>query len=361
MRYVQSCRGRARTRSARGRRWRVGGGGRPAGRARPRARPARRRRHRRSGCRSRRSPVSMRTVRPVSGSIRVSSPTSTRVSSRGSVISIARTVCRPAIALISRRQSCGAAEVRDDDDESGAGARGSDHAERSLHRGRTAALVRRFGVERAEQAGEPDPAAGGRRDRFALARAEGDDAEAVGPSSDEATHHERRTLGHVGLAPVGGAELHRGGLVEEHPRGHLPVRHVLADLRGEASGGGVPVDAADVVARLVGTEPVELEAFAETAAAVVAGHPATDASGQRDLEPSDEVVRDRARGRDGRGFEPVRPRRPGPRSAARRSRRRPCHARHAEISPAMSRDGARTRVSTRATIESGVIPSARAA
>ena len=124
--------------------------------------------------------------------------------------------------------------------------------------------------------------------------------EPVAAPRGEAADDERGALGHVGLAPVGRPEVHRRGVVEQEPGRQLAVRHVLADVRGERPGGGVPVDLADVVARLVRPDAVELEAVAAADAAVVAGHPATDATVQRQLELADQPVGDGARPRPGR-------------------------------------------------------------
>jgi len=88
-------------------------------------------------------------------------------------------------------------------------------------------------------------------------------------------------------------------VVEQEPGGQLAVGHVLADLRDQRPGGGVPIDPADVVARLVRTDPVELEALAVAATEVVATHPATHPPVERQLELAHEPVGDRARARPG--------------------------------------------------------------
>ena len=154
-----------------------------------------------------------------------------------------------------------------------------------------------------------------------------------------------------------------GELVEQEPRGQLPVRHVLADLRDERPGGGVPVDLADVVAGLVRTDAVELQAGAVAATEVVAAHLAADPPVERQLELADEPVGDRAG--PGPGRRPVAPADAGQvggrRSSAGPRRGRPDRRRHAVGSTAISRRGAGTSERTRSMIVSAVIPSARAA
>ena len=144
-------------------------------------------------------------------------------------------------------------------------------------------------------------------------------------------------------------------MVEQEPGRELAVRHVLADLRDERAGGGVPVDLADVVAGLVRAEAVELQARAVAATEVVAAHLATDAPVERQLELPDEPVGDRAG--PGPGWRPVTP------ADASEVGARTLRAgdRHAVGSTAISRRGAGTRVRTRSMMVSGVMPSASAA
>ena len=92
------------------------------------------------------------------------------------------------------------------------------------------ALLGRLGRERPEQP-EHAVAAAGRRDDGLAAGAERDDAESVRAARHEAPDDQRGAFGHVGLAAIGGPEVHRCRGVEQQPRGELPVRHVLADLR----------------------------------------------------------------------------------------------------------------------------------
>ena len=248
--------------------------------------------------RSRRSAVSTRSVRPVSGSISVSSPTSTSSVSRGSPISIGedRVAARDlgqGGAPVERP-----AEVGHDRHETRARARRGDRVQGPCQRRRAGTFLGRVGREDPQQAEHPVASAGRWRDAIA-GRPERDHAEPVRAAGDESADDEGRALGDVGLAPVGRPEVHRGRLVQHDPGGQLAIRHVLADLRDEAAGRGVPVDPADVVAGLIGPEAIEVEPLAKATAAMVAGQPATRATGQGDLEATDELVRDRAGSRPG--------------------------------------------------------------
>ncbi len=218
------------------------------------------------------------------------------------------------------------------------------------------AFLGRFVGERPEQAEHAVPTTGGRPDDRASARtAEGDHAEPIGAAGDEAADDEGGALGHVRLAPVGGAEVHRRGAVDEQPGRQLAVGHVLADLRDAAARGGLPVDAPDVVARLVRPDAVELQAGAKAQPAVVADEASPRASGQGDLQPADEVLGDRARtGSCGAALPPGEP---GEVAAARRVEG------HAVAAPWLARSscGAGTRLRTRWMTLSGVMPSVRAA
>ncbi len=133
--------------------------------------------------------------------------------------------------------------------------------------------------------------------------------------------------------------------VEEQPGRQLPIRDVLADLRDEAACRRVPVDPPDVIAGLVGPEPVELEADAQAQPAVVAGHAAADPSRQREFEAPDEVVRDWPRA--------------GPRGGS-AAASDTGEIGHAVGSAAKSSCGALTRPRIRATTKSGVMPSVSA-
>ena len=308
----------------------------------------------RNVARSRRSAVSTRRVRPVSGSMSVSSPTSTRSVSRGSATSIARTVWRPATGGQGGAPVERSAEVGHDRHETRARARCRDGAQGVRQGGDAGALLGRVARQGPQQAQHPLAPAGGWRDALAV-RPEGDDPEPVRAPGHEPTHHERRALRDVGLAPVGRPEVHRGRLVQHDPGGELAIRHVLADLRDVAAGRGVPVDPANVVAGLIrragdrGPAPPRSR-----------GRDGRRAAGH----PRGESGRPRGGGRARRRWGPVRggpacaaDRRPRARSTVMPWPRPPA----ATPTPARSRCGAGTRPSTRSTTESGVMPSVSAA
>ncbi len=305
-------------------------------------------------CRRDRSPVSTRRVRPVSGSTRVNSPTSTSCSSRGSVTSSAMTAWRPGDVRQRADPVARSAEVRDDHDDPAGAARGTDQGQGLGRGGQTAALVGAFIGHGPDQAEHPASATGRRQDGLPPG-AEGDDAEAIAASGGEPADDQRRALGDVRLAAVRRPEVHRRGVVEEEPRRQLTVRHVLADLGLGGPGGGVPVDASDVVAGLVRTDPVQLHAGASAAAEVVAAHLAADAAGHRQLQLADQPLGDGPGPGTCRGSfasaEPTEIGRGGARGAFG----------HADVSTAISSRGAGTRVRTRSMTVSAVTPSARAA
>ena len=141
-----------------------------------------------------------------------------------------------------------AAEVGDDDDEAaraGGVARAAQRAPRARSRPRRRARARRAAA-RACRAARRGPGAAGRR---AGPRRRRRDAEPVAAAGRDVADRERDALGDVGLAPVGGAEAHRGRHVEHEPGGQRPLGDVDAHVRLLQPGGDVPVDVADVVAR----------------------------------------------------------------------------------------------------------------
>ena len=99
---------------------------------------------------------------------------------------------------------------------------------------------------------------------------------AVAPLGREVADRQRDALGDVRLAAVGGAEGHRRRDVEQEPRGQGTLGDVDPDVRDRRPGGDVPVDPADVVARLVRPDLGELGATAEVVRPVVAGQQAAD-------------------------------------------------------------------------------------
>ena len=90
----------------------------------------------------------------------------------------------------------------------------------------------------------------GRRQRGSLG-AERDEPEPVPAPRRGVADRERDAFGHVGLAPLGRAERHRGRRVEDEPGDEDALGELDADVRLAGAGGDVPVDPADVVAGLV--------------------------------------------------------------------------------------------------------------
>ncbi len=235
---------------------------RELGARRPRAR---RRRPRRRRCRSRRSPVSTRSVRPGLG---VDEGQLADVDER----LLARVddldgEDRVAAGDLGQRRAASRAAPRKSemiDDEAGGRARRGDDAQSA--RGIEVAPPPSSGGSAGERAEQAEHARRGRRpagvDALA-AGAEGDDAEAVARVGRRSAR--RRAPRPRPRRPCAGRRSRSAStadVVEQEPRGQLAVRHVLADLRDEAAGRGVPVDAPDVVARLVRPDAVELEAVA---------------------------------------------------------------------------------------------------
>ena len=181
-----------------------------------------------------------------------------------------------------------------------------------------------------DQAEHPAATTGGRQDGLATGP-EGHDPEAVAATSGEATDDERGAFGDVRLAAVRRPEVHRRGVVQQEPRGQLAVRHVFADLGLGGAGGGVPVDAADVVARFVRPDPVQFDAGAAAATQVVAAHLTADTAGHRELQLTDEALGDGAGPGSSRGaFPPAEPSRDRRRRRAGRLRSRGRLHRHLE-------------------------------
>ena len=150
--------------------------------------------------------------------------------------------------------------------------------------------------QHAEQSLPPLP----RRPDDRSAVAEGGDCEPVAAPRSDVPERDRRALGHVPLAPVGGAERHRRGGVEQDPRHERPLGDEGADVRDAGSGRHVPVDQPHVVGRLVRPHLGELGAFAERASAVIAGEQSVDPAAHRDVEPPERRRRHRPRAGTGR-------------------------------------------------------------
>ena len=178
----------------------------------------------------RRLRVSTCTWRPVSGSTSHSSPAGTSSCSRGSTISTAITPWRARSARIGPSQS--------------RSPRKSETITTSPRWRPSAAVVlsaapsevapapspsgsRRSSASSAEQA----EAALARAQDPRLAAAEGDHAEPVAAPCRDVADGQRDALGDVGLAPVGGAEGHRGRDVEHQPGGQRALADVHAHVR----------------------------------------------------------------------------------------------------------------------------------
>ena len=175
-------------------------------------------------------------------------------SSRGSVISRAMTAWRPATSVRAGTQSRGPRKSESDDDHAGRRPDRADEAEGAGRRG-----LRR----RPPRAARWRWRAAGRASR-GCRRPAAMTISRPAPNVTTPSRLPRRAAKRptTSAAPSATSALRRsavpkcidGELVEQEPRGQLPVRHVLADLRDERPGGGVPVDLADVVARLVRTD-----------------------------------------------------------------------------------------------------------
>ena len=116
-----------------------------------------------------------------------------------------------------------------------------------------------------------------------------DDADAPAAPDREPRDDLRDPFGHVALEPVGGAERHRGGDVEDQPGGDRALGDLEADVRRAGARAGRGIEAAHVVARLVGPQLRDLGAGAEAGGEVVAGQDPGRAPAQREVEPRDRV------------------------------------------------------------------------
>ena len=168
---------------------------------------------------------------------------------------------------------------------------GDDHDERALHR-ETVHDPQRL-AERAV-AGRHLAQAAEREQKAAAALARPAPVQVLGPERDQAepvaaprrhvADGERDAFGDVGLPPLGGAERHRRRGVEDEPRHEHPLGELDADVRRAGTRGHVPVDAADVVARLVRPDLEQLAAEPREGRAVVAGEEAVDPPPDREVE-----------------------------------------------------------------------------
>src|SRR4051794_4160770 len=187
-----------------------------------------------------------------------------------------------------------AGEVADDDHEPALAPERGPVAQRGAARGRALPVALGPAAQLGQQREQPEPALA-RAQHARVARAEGHDAEPVAAPRGHVADGKRHALGHVGLAPVGGAEGHRGRDVEHEPRGHRALAHVHAHVGLLQPRRGVPVDLAHVVAGEVGPDHGELRARADLRREVLARDEALDALHHREVERAQD------RGRDGPG------------------------------------------------------------
>jgi hypothetical protein len=186
-----------------------------------------------------------------------------------------------------------AAEVGDDDDEPAvAGERGG-LARGLAQGGRAGAVGLRLGAQLGQQREQPEAALARAHDPR-LAAADRDDPEAVAAPRRHVADRERDALRDVGLAAVGRAEGHRGGDVEQQPRGHRALAHVHPHVRLAHPRGHVPVDVAHVVAMTVGADHRQLGAAADLRGQVLAGHEALHPPQHREVERAQDRRGDRA-------------------------------------------------------------------
>jgi hypothetical protein len=155
-------------------------------------------------------------------------------------------------------------------------------------------------------------------------------------------HGERDPLSNVPFPAIGGPERHRRRLVEQEPRRQRPLGHVDADLHLVGAGRGVPVDPADVVARLPPPDLGQLSAEADRGRPVL--------SGQETVHPPSDLEIERAEERLGK--------RTGPRPFGRSLAQRESDA-HA-TSSTTSISGTGTASSTESMIEPAPISAASA-
>ena len=266
------------------------------------------------------------------GSTSQRSPRSGSACSRGSRISTAITSWRASSRRSSRAASRAGRGSPRRRRRPSAGGRGG-RAARARRRATSRPTGSRSGSRRsASRSGSTPEASLPRRRGRRGAVAEGRDGEPVAATRGEVPDRDRDALGHVPLAPVGGAERHRGGRVEHEPGLDRALGDVQPHVRLAGAGGHVPVDAAHVVAELVRPYLRELGAVAERPRAVVAGEQVVDALAHGQLEVAQERARSRAgAGPGGRagGASSVwalaltpRPRGPGRGAASRRPRAR---------------------------------------
>ena len=180
-------------------------------------------------------------------------------------------------------------EVGDEDDERAP----PDRAEREL--------------EQARQVGDRAARAGGGRIRLRASAStwlrplrggsvlldlvvEEDRADAVAAAGEQAGERRRELAQHELLRPVDRAEPHRRRPVEQEPRGQLAILDVLPHERRVHPRRDVPVDVADVVARLVLAQVEEVRPDPAEDRAVVPLQQAVEAADHLPLEAVEELA-----------------------------------------------------------------------
>ena len=180
-------------------------------------------------------------------------------------------------------------EVGDEHDERALARVRGDTGDPFTERGRAHAGARRLvpkGRKQPEQAHTPLP----RGEHARLSIAEGDDPEPIPASGRKMPYGDRDSLGYVGLAPVGGPELHRRRRVEHEPRDEHALGEVDAHVRLVRPRGHVPVHPPDVVSGNVWTDERELRSLPEEYRPVVTGEEPLDAPPDAEVERTQERI-----------------------------------------------------------------------
>ena len=185
-----------------------------------------------------------------------------------------------------------AAEVRDDHHQPAVAGQRGGARDRVAERGRARAVLLRLRAQLVQQREQAEAALARAHDARGAA-AERDHAEAVAAPRRHVADGQRDALGDVRLAAVRGAERHRGGDVEQQPRGHRALADVHAHVRLAHARGHVPVDVAHVVARAVGPDQRELGAAADLRREVLAGDEALHPPQHGEIQRAQDGRRDR--------------------------------------------------------------------
>jgi hypothetical protein len=80
------------------------------------------------------------------------------------------------------------------------------------------------------------------------------------------------------------SEVHRRGEVDDHPRLEVAIRDLVAHVQLAGSGGDVPVDATNIVARLIRTRFTRLASVARRDALVLAVQLSVEATVDAELQ-----------------------------------------------------------------------------